>query len=365
MIAMPEGDALLVVENLKAYYTSKKGLVKAVDDVSFEIKKGECVGLLGESGCGKSSMALAIMGLFERIARFAAGSSNIPGLRKQFNKRIQEDEERPGVHGHVYFKDVELTGLPEEEFTELRGSQIAMIPQGLAHALNPQFSVGMQTGEPVEIHESDFKLIQLKRKVLEFLDLVSLADSDTRFVMDPSCFSGGEAQRILIAMSLIAGPCFVIADEPTSALDVTIQRQILDVLRMVRDEFDVSLLLISHDAGVVAELSDRVAVMYAGKFMELGPAIQMFHKPGHPYTMGLMSSFPTIAMMRMAAGGKRPTLRGIPGNPPDPTNLPEGCPFHPRCRFAIDICKQEIPEYREVETDHWIRCHRWSDIEEE
>ncbi len=364
MIAMPEGDALLVVENLKAYYASKRGLVKAVDDVSFEIRKGECVGLLGESGCGKSSMALAIMGLFGRVAKYAAGSSNIPGLRKQYNKRIQE-EERPGVQGHVYFRDVELTGLSEKKFTELRGSQISMIPQGLVHALNPQFSVGMQTGEPVEVHEANLKLIQLKRKVLEFLDLVKLADSDTRFVMDPSSFSGGEAQRILIAMALIAGPCLIIADEPTSALDVSIQRQILNVLRMVRDEFDVSLLLISHDAGVVAELSDRVAVMYAGKFLELGSAVQIFHKPGHPYTMGLMSSFPTIAMMRMAAGGKRPTLRGIPGDPPDPTNLPEGCPFHPRCKFAIDICKEEIPEYREVETDHWIRCHRWGDIEEE
>ncbi|MGY5874710.1 MAG: methionine ABC transporter ATP-binding protein, partial [Candidatus Thorarchaeota archaeon] len=151
----------------------------------------------------------------------------------------------------------------------------------------------------------------------------------------------------------------------TSALDVTIQREIMNVLNMVKEEFDISILIISHDAGVIAELSDRVAVMYAGKIMEYGDAVQMFHKPGHPYTMGLMTSFPTIAMMRMRAGGKRPVLRGIPGEPPILTDIPSGCPFHPRCSFVIERCTTHVPEYREVETRHWVRCHRWGEIQEE
>lgn len=358
-----KGDTLLAVENLRAYYMSKKGLVRAVDDVSLIIREGECVGLLGESGCGKSSLALAITGLFERVARFAAGTSNVPGLRQEFERSLdQEGRERPGVQGHVIFRGRDLVGLPEEELVKVRGRELSMIPQGLTHALNPMYSIGYQTGEPVEIHEEDIRLIELKRKVLEYLGLVQLADAGVRYVLDPGSFSGGEAQRVLIAMSLISGPYLVIADEPTSALDVTIQRQVLNVLSMIRDEFDVSLLLISHDAGVIAEMADRVAVMYAGKIMEVGNAKQMFLNPSHPYTMGLMASFPTIAMMRVCATGKRPLLRGIRGDPPDLADVPRGCPFNPRCDYAVEHCRQAVPEYREVEQDHWIRCHRYGEI---
>ncbi|MGQ4911523.1 MAG: ABC transporter ATP-binding protein [Candidatus Thorarchaeota archaeon] len=361
---MAKGDTILKVENLRAYYPSKKGLVRAVNDVSLEVREGECVGILGESGSGKTSLALSIMGLFERVARFSAGASNDPELRKAFERGDKDAYDRPGVSGRVFFRGRELTAMSQEDLVKIRGRELSMIPQGLGHALNPQHSIGHQTAEPMEIHDDDIRLIDLKRKVLEYLGIVQLADAGLRYVMDPGSFSGGESQRILIAMALIAGPYMVIADEPTSALDVTMQRQILNVLGMVRDEFNVSLLLISHDAGVVAELSDRVAVMYAGKIVEFGTAVQMFHEPGHPYTMGLMSSFPTIAMMQMRAG-KRPRLRGIPGDPPDPADIPSGCPFHPRCKFAIDVCKQEVPEYREVEHDHWISCHRWGDLPQE
>jgi oligopeptide/dipeptide ABC transporter ATP-binding protein len=361
---MAKGDPILEVENLRAYYASKKGLVRAVDDVSLTVREGECVGILGESGSGKSSLALAIMGLFDRIARYAAGASNDPALMKAFRESGKEVTERPGVSGEVRFRGHDMLALPEDERVKIRGKELSLIPQGLGHALNPRQSIGYQTAEPVEIHEDEVRLIELKRKVLEYLGIVRLADAGLRYVMDPSTFSGGESQRILIAMALIAGPYMVIADEPTSALDVTMQRQILNVLGMVRDDFDVSLMLISHDAGVVAELSNRVAVMYCGKILEFGPAVKMFHKPSHPYTMGLMSSFPTIAMMQMKAG-KRPRLRGIPGDPPDLTDIPSGCPFHPRCSFAVDICKSEIPEYREVEEDHWIRCHRYGNLVEE
>jgi oligopeptide/dipeptide ABC transporter ATP-binding protein len=361
---MVKGDPLLIIENLKAYYSSRKGLVRAVDDVSLTIWEGECVGLLGESGSGKTSMALSIMGLFEKVARFAAGASNDPEVRKAFHKKIQGEVDKPGLRGTIIFRGKELTKLPQEELIKIRGRELSFIPQGLGHALNPQHSIGHQTAEPIEVHEDEIRLLELKKKVLEYLGLVQLADAGLRYVMDPGCFSGGESQRILIAMALIAGPYLVIADEPTSALDVTMQRQILNVLRMIKQDFDVSLFLISHDAGVIAELADRVAVMYAGKILESGPAVQMFHNPQHPYTMGLMASFPTIAMMQMRAG-KKPRLRGIPGDPPDLTEIPPGCPFHPRCRYAIDICKEQVPEDREVEPDHRIRCHRWGEITEE
>ncbi len=362
VVIVDTDEIILKVENLHAYYASKKGLIKAVQDVSFEVKAGECLGILGESGCGKSSLALSLVGLFNRLARFSAGSSNIPGLLKEFDS---ESEERAGARGRVIFRGRDIFSMDSDELVKLRGAEISMIPQGLTHALNPQYSVGMQTGEPLEIHDESVRLIEMKKKVLDYLNLVRLADSGTRYVLDPSSFSGGEAQRILIAMALISGPYLVIADEPTSALDVTIQRQILNVLQMIREEFGVSIILISHDAGVIAELADRVAVMYAGKIMEIGDAVQMFHHPGHPYTKGLMQSFPTIMMMRMRAGGKRPMLRGIRGEPPDPHNIPSGCPFHPRCDYAIDICLQEIPHYREVEPDHWIRCHRFEDIKDD
>ena len=361
---MAKGDPLLVVENLKAFYPSKKGLVRAVDDVSLTVREGECVGLLGESGSGKSSMALAMLGLFDKVAKFTAGASNDPELRKAFAKGIKGEVDRPGVQGSVVFRGTEMVGLPNEDLVKIRGKQLSLIPQGLGHALNPQHSIGHQTAEPMEIHEEEIRLLEMKRKVLEFLGIVQLADAGLRFVMDPGSFSGGESQRILIAMALIAGPYMVIADEPTSALDVTIQRQILNVLRMIKEEFDVSLLLISHDAGVIAELADIVAVMYCGKILESGPAVQMFHNPKHPYTKGLMSSFPTIAMMQMKAG-KRPRLRGIPGDPPDLADVPSGCSFHPRCQYAEDICRTEVPQKEQTETDHFIRCHLWKNLAEE
>ena len=361
---MAKGDPLLVVENLRAFYPSKKGLVRAVDDVSLTVREGECVGLLGESGSGKSSMALAILGLFEKVAKFAAGASNDPELRKAFAKGIKGEVDRPGVQGSVVFRGTEMVGLPNKDLVKIRGKQLSLIPQGLGHALNPQHSIGHQTAEPMEIHEEEIRLLDMKRKVLEYLGVVQLADAGLRFVMDPGSFSGGESQRILIAMALIAGPYMVIADEPTSALDVTMQRQILNVLRMIKEEFDVSLLLISHDAGVIAELADIVAVMYCGKILESGPAVQMFHNPKHPYTKGLMSSFPTIAMMQMKAG-KRPRLRGIPGDPPDLADVPSGCSFHPRCRYTEDICRTEVPQKEQTETDHFIRCHLWKNLAEE
>jgi len=361
---MSKKEPILIIENLKAYYPSKKGLVHAVDGVSLYVREGECVGILGESGSGKTSLALATLGLFERIARFSAGASNDPDLIKSFDKGFEGETDLPGVRGSVIFRGKQLMGLPQEELVKIRGREISLIPQGLGHALNPQHSIGFQTAESINIHQDQIRLIDLKRKVLEYLGLVQLPDAGLRFVLDPSSFSGGESQRILIAMALIAGPYLVIADEPTTALDVTMQREILNLLSMIKEEFKVSLLMISHDAAVIAELADRVAVMYCGKILESGTATEMFHEPKHPYTKGLMASFPTIAMMQMREG-KRPVLRGIPGDSPDPAEIPTGCPFHPRCQYAKEICTKEVPPDEEIETDHWIRCHLWREIAKE
>jgi oligopeptide/dipeptide ABC transporter ATP-binding protein len=191
------------------------------------------------------------------------------------------------------------------------------------------------------------------------LDLVNLADAKDRYVLDPGKFSGGEAQRIKIAMSLIAAPYLVIADEPTSALDVTVQAQVIGLFRMIKREFDVSLLIASHDVGVIADLSDRVAVMYAGRIVEVGPAKEIFHNPKHPYSQGLMASFPTIQMMRMADGGERRRLRGISGAPPNPREIPEGCAFHPRCPFATDLCYTTKPRVADLGNEHLVTCHQY------
>jgi oligopeptide/dipeptide ABC transporter ATP-binding protein len=355
--------SLLEIENLKAQILTVQGAVKVVNGVSLEIKRKECLGLLGESGSGKTSLILAALGYFGIIHRTKQAAITKGRVTAAPDKGFSPEEWNKAVSGRVLYQGVDFLELDQSERARYMGSHISYVPQGLQGALDPMFSIGEQTGESLEIHEAaNLRQQEMRKKVLEYLDLVNLAGARERYVLDPSRFSGGEAQRILIASALVPGPYLVIADEPTSALDVTVQAQILGVLRMVKEEFDVSLLLISHDATVVAELADRVAVMYAGMIMEVGDAVKMYHEPRHPYTRGLMASFPTIVMMQMRAGGKRPKLRGIPGSPPDPKNLPSGCPFHPRCQHAIDICVTDVPDNREVEPRYWVSCHRHGEI---
>jgi peptide/nickel transport system ATP-binding protein len=361
---------LFEIQNLRAYIPSKKGPIKVVNDVSLTIKDQECVGLLGESGCGKTSLVLAALGHFSSIHKFR--SVKTEGTHITTQPTISPDEWNETVTGKAIYKGIDILALPQEERARYWGRHVSFVPQGLQGALNPIFSIGLQTGEGLEIHEGissgqsmltrgQIRQAKMRNRVLEYLNLVNLADAANRYVLDPNSFSGGEAQRILIATALITAPYLVIADEPTSALDVTVQAQILNVLRMVRDEFNVSLLLISHNAAVIAEMADRVAIMYAGRIMEVGEAVRMFHDPGHPYSQGLMSSFPTIMMMQRKAG-KRPRLRGIPGAPPDLTNLPTACPFHPRCNHVQDICKNEVPELRNVESNHQVACHLYEEL---
>ena len=368
-------EPVLRIENLRAYYTSKRGLVHAVEDVSFDVKRGECVGLFGESGAGKTSIALAIMGIFDRVSRYYASASG-----NEENKRLWElrDEakkkgltsrdmgvELPGVEGHIWFEGKDLLALDEEEYRKIRGDRITYVPQGTKLSMNPYMTIGFQTAEPLWAHDEDNQLTEriVLRRVLEVLDLVELGDADLRRLQKPGQFSVGEDQRVLIAMALVTLPTLMIADEPTTAVDVGVRRRILDAIEMAREELGLSMILISNDQGVIAETSDRVAVMSAGRIMEYGPAERVLKRPGHPFTRAFIMSNPTMEVIRKIRE-KGLVLRGIPGSPPDMTDPPNGCPFHPRCEFATELCKAEIPEYREVERGYWVFCHRYEELPE-
>lgn len=348
---------LFELDSIRAVLPSSKGDFVLVDDVSLELQPKECFGLLGESGCGKSSLLTAALGLFQITQRYKDAQ-----ISKEWSVPVQlqfESKEiwNSTVTGRSLYRGIDLLSLTHSERARYLGSHISFIPQGLASSLTPTISIGNQTCEPLEIHTPDLRSEKMKQRVFEYLDLVSLADARDRYVLDPGKFSGGEAQRIKIAMSLIAAPYLVIADELTSALDVTVQRQVIGLFQMIKEEFDVALMIVTHDIGVIAELSDRVGIMYAGRIVEIGPAEEIYHRPKHPYSQGLMASFPTIAMMRMAAGGKRPKLRGISGAPPNPRELPQGCGFHPRCPFASDICYTTRPSMSKLADNHLVACH--------
>jgi oligopeptide/dipeptide ABC transporter ATP-binding protein len=372
---MPEDteEYVLKVENLKAFYTSKKGLVKAVNNISFGIRKGESIGLFGESGAGKTSVALAIMGVFDELSRYYASTSSDPDNKRLWEKRDEARKkgltsedlgmELPGVEGRIWFKGKDLLTLDDKEFRKIRGMDITYVPQGTVRSLNPYTQIGLQTAETLWAHDEDNLLIEREvlRRVLETLDLVEIGDSDLRQFMKPAEFSMGEDQRILIAMALISDPSLMITDEPTTAVDVGVQRRILDALEIVRRELDLSLLLISNDQGLIAETADRVAVMSAGRIMEFGAAEKVLNSPGHPFTRAFIMSNPSMEVMRrIREKGLR--LRGIPGQPPDLANPPSGCPFHPRCEYVKDLCKTDIPEYRDAEKD-WSfltgRIRKW------
>jgi len=333
-----------------------------VDDVSLSISENECLGILGESGCGKTSLIKSALGLFQISNRYNDAKIQSDWIYPYQLEYINKDVWSKSVSGSVLYRGVDLLKLSETERARFLGKHISYVPQGLQGALTPIFSIGAQTSEPLEIHTPDIRQSEMRNRVLEYLDLVNLADSSERYVLDPSKFSGGESQRILIAMSLIAAPYLVIADEPTSALDVTVQAQVLNVLKMVKEEFNVGLMVVSHDASVIAELADRVAVMYSGRLVEVGNVVQIFHNPKHPYTQGLMTSFPTIMMMQRPFRKERPKLRGIPGSPPNPRDIPTGCSFHPRCPYVKNKCIEQRPELHTTSPSHQIACHCFDQI---
>ncbi len=363
------------VENLKAFYTSKKGLVRAVNDISFEILKGESLGLFGESGSGKTTVALAILGLFDNLSRtYASTAGNkenkkLWALKDEARKKGLSSEEMgielPGVEGHIWFKGEDILTLNEKEYRQIRGDAITYVPQGSTKSLNPYSTFSEQTAEVLRAHDEDNRLTEwyVMKRVLQSLDLVELGDVDIRKDMKPSQFSVGEDQRVLIAMALIPYPDLLIADEPTTAVDMAIQLRILDAIGIIRKETDLALLMISNNQGTISQTCDKVAVMTAGKIVEFGTTETIMNSPGHPFTRAFIMSNPTMEVIRkMKEKGLR--MRGIPGKLPDVSIPLVGCPFKERCEYVQDICKEQIPEFREVEVGHFIMCHRYEELPE-
>ena len=324
MSSAPSTGPLLSVEHLRTYFYTEAGVARAVDDVSFEIGPGETVGLVGESGCGKSVTALSILRLIASPGRIEPGS-------------------------RMLFEGRDLLELGERDMRRVRGNRIAMIFQEPMTALNPVFTIGDQIAEVSRIHERATRQAAWKRAV-EMLELVGIPTPAERAKEYPHQLSGGMRQRVVIAMALVMKPALVIADEPTTALDVTIQAQILDLLKDLQTRFGTSILLITHDMGVVAETVSRVIVMYGGEIVEQARVDRIFAKPHHPYTEGLLGAMPRV-------GESRERLQTIPGTVPPPTAWPSGCRFHDRCQYAWDRTAREHPPLYEVESGHLSRCH--------
>ena len=372
-MVISDDEVTLKVENLRAFYTSKKGLVRAVNDISFEIRKGESVGLFGESGAGKTSVALAILGMFEQISRyFASTASNeenkkLWALKDDARKKgltfEEMEEELPGVSGHIWFKGRDLITLDEKEYRKIRGHEITYVPQGTTKSLNPYSDIEEQSSEVLWAHDEDNELKewQVMKRVLQTLDLVELGDVDIRKEMKPSQFSVGEDQRVLIAMALVSLPNLMVADEPTTAVDLGLQHRILDAIQIVRNELELSMLLISNNQSTMAETCDRIGVMTAGHIVEFGDTQRVLNSPSHPFTRAFIMSNPSMEQIRkIREKGLR--IRGIPGTPPDLSEPISGCPFNERCEYAQDICRERIPEYREVDKGYWILCHRYEEL---
>jgi len=308
---------LLEVNNLKTYFYTRGGVVKAVDDVTFAMKPGETLGVVGESGCGKSVTALSVMRLV----------ANPPG-------KI--------IAGEINFNGENILEKSQNELTDIRGSKMSMIFQDPMTSLNPVFSVGYQIAETVKRHRKDVSNDQSWRRAVEMLDLVRIPDAKKRAKSYPHEFSGGMRQRVMIAIALACNPQLLIADEPTTALDVTIQAQVLELMKGLSQEFGTAVMMITHDLGVVAGTCQNVNVMYAGHIVESAPVKQIFQTPAHPYTIGLLQSIPRVDEVR----GSR--LTPIAGQPPDLTNPPAGCPYAARCPRVQNRCRQERPELMSV-----------------
>jgi oligopeptide/dipeptide ABC transporter ATP-binding protein len=326
-VATQNDEILLDIRDLRTYFYTHDGVVKAVDGVSFHVKRGEVVGLVGESGCGKSVTSFSILRLV-----------GYPG-------KI--------VSGEIFFEERDLLKLSDKEITALRGYRISMIFQQPTSCLNPVFDAGFQLGEVAEIHKQVMNRKEARQRAVELLRMVGIPDPERRIHSYPHELSGGMAQRVMIAMALACNPDLLIADEPTTALDVTIQAQILDLMRNLHQNMGTSIILITHDLGVVAEMAQRVATMYAGQIVEETDVKTLFHQPKHPYTIGLIGSIPVLGVIK-------DELDVIPGNVPNLVNLPPGCRFAPRCKARIEhnleICFQEEPKLKPVAPNHTVRC---------
>ncbi|MCH4827494.1 MAG: ABC transporter ATP-binding protein [Planococcus sp. (in: firmicutes)] len=321
---MTERKTILDVKGLQTSFFTDDGEVPAVDNVNFHIREGEVLGIVGESGCGKSVTSLSIMGLVP----------SPPGKIKG---------------GEILFQDKDLTKLSEKKMREIRGNDIAMIFQEPMTSLNPLFTIGNQLREAIKIHKKDWSKDQVQERAIEMMKLVGLPRPEGLMKEYPHQLSGGMRQRVMIAMALLCDPKVLIADEPTTALDVTIQSQILKLIKNLNERLNTAVLLITHDLGVVAETCERVVVMYSGKVVEEGPVHTIFNDPQHPYTKGLLESVPDMRF-------KKERLYSIPGNVPKPGSIKTGCKFAARCEFAFDRCMTESPELYQTAEDHQTRC---------
>ncbi len=324
-------EVLLDVRGLRTHFHTSAGVIRAVDGVSWDVRKGETVALVGESGCGKSVSALSVM----RLVSAPAG-------------RI--------VDGEILFKGRNLLALSEEEMRRVRGREIGMIFQEPMTSLNPVLTIGRQLTETVETHLA-MTSAQAQARAVELLSLVGIPEGARRLRQFPHQFSGGMRQRIMIAMALACDPALVLADEPTTALDVTIQAQILELMKSLSRRLGAAIMMITHNLGVVARYADRVNVMYAGKIVERATAREIYANPRHPYTLGLLRSVPRLDEPRRAK------LQPIPGQPPDLSRLPAGCSFAPRCAYAIDRCRVEEPGLDPVAADHLSACWLASELD--
>lgn len=318
------GDTLLAIEHLKTYFHTFKGVVKAVDDVSFSLDKGEILGIVGESGSGKSVTSFSVLKLIEE-----------PGI-------VKADK--------IYFDGKDLTKASEKEMTKIRGKDISMVFQDPMTSLNPLYTIQKQMEEVLIIHSPDMNAEQRKNRCIELLNSVGIPNPEERLKSYPHQFSGGMRQRVIIAIALATNPKLIIADEPTTALDVTIQSQILKLMRNLVRENGASMILITHDLAVVSEMVDKIIVMYCGKIVEVGTVTDIIKKSMHPYTEGLLNSIPKLRE-------KKSRLDFIPGMVPNMFDLPGGCYFAPRCKYCKEICKTKQPEMKFIEGSHHVACH--------
>lgn len=320
--------SVLEVQNLKTYFYTLRGYVKAVDNVSFQVEKGEAVGLAGESGCGKTTTALSIL-------KILPSNGKIHG-------------------GKILFNGTDIVKLSEDEMREkIRWAGISLVFQGAMNALNPVQKIGDQITEAITLHESEVEKGEALERGKKLFELVGVDPS--RINNYPHEFSGGMRQRAMIAMALAVNPELMIADEPGTALDVIVAAQVLKLLKELKEKLNLSMILITHDLSIIAEICDKTVIMYAGKIAEYADVVSVFKKPLHPYTQGLIEAFPNIK-------AQKTRMTSIPGLPPDLLNPPPGCRFNPRCRYAMEICRKIEPDFLEGEESHYVSCHLYSDI---
>ncbi len=329
---MRDDNNIVEFDNVCTYFFTDIGTVKAVDGVSFDIPKKTTVGVVGESGCGKSVTSLSLMQLVQK----PTGQTVSGEIRVNLN------------NGNA----INIAKTPIKEMREIRGNRISMIFQEPMTSLNPVFRIGFQIDEVIKLHNSEYTKEQVKARTLEMIDLVGIANREGIYNMYPHELSGGMRQRIMIAIALACSPELIIADEPTTALDVTIQAQILELLKDLKDKINSSIMLITHDLGVIANMADFVVVMYAGRVIERGTAHEIFNNPSHPYTIGLMKSKPVV-------GKKVDELYNIPGSVPNPVNMPNYCYFKDRCEYCFEKCNGVYPPEIKISDTHFVSCYRF------